>query len=232
MPAKNSIKEYVENGYYHVYNRGVEKRDIFLSEQDINVFLSYLKTYLLPKDVLGLQAVISSKESTRDQKDKAIKELSLNNYYGKIELLCYALMPNHFHLLIRQFQADAMDSFLNALSTRYVLYFNRKYHRVGPLYQGVYKAVLINSDEQLLHLTRYIHLNPYVRESRKFSSAEPMPWAFSLPDYLGLKTTSWLKPQFVLDYFTKTGNNSYSSFMGENQETEFLAPLTLDLDDE
>lgn len=225
MPAKNSIKEYVENGYYHVYNRGVEKRDIFLDEQDINVFLSYLKTYLLPKDELGLQAIIASNESSRAQKDKALKELKLNNYADKIDLLCYCLMANHFHLLIKQLQADAMDSFLNALSTRYVMYFNRKYHRVGPLYQGVYKAVLVTSGEQLLHLTRYIHLNPYVRNNIKFSSTAPMPWAFSLPDYLGLKTTPWLKPQTI-------PANTYASFMGESQEGEFLAPLALDLADE
>ena len=223
MPAKNSVKEYIPNGFYHIYNRGVEKRNICLDEQDYGVFLSYLKTYLLPKDSIILSAIINSKDSTWSEKDKAIKELKLKNFSGNIDLLAYALMPNHFHFLVKQTEAEAIDSFMNAISTRYVLYFNKKYHRVGPLYQGVYKAVLVSTEEQFLHLSRYIHLNP-PKESN-FPS--------SLPDYLGLKKTAWLKPEAVLSYFSRTNsNNTYASFMGESQYGgEFIAPIAIDLND-
>lgn len=225
MPAKNSIKKYVENGFYHIYNRGVEKRKIFLDDQDYAVFLSYLKTYLLPKDISGLQDTLVSKESSRQEKDKAAKLLKLNNYSDILDLLCFVLMPNHFHLLVKQTRANAIDSFLNALSTRYVTYFNRKYHRVGPLYQGVYKAVLVRSDEQLLHLTRYIHLNPPTGSD----------YPSSLPVYLGTKKIEWLKPEAILDYFSKTNpNNSYAAFMGKSSNDEvsgIIVESAIDLGD-
>jgi len=102
MPGKNALKKYVEDGFYHVYNRGVEKRNIFLDEQDYKVFLSYLKLYLTNKD----DSIIEIKKRTDlsdDQKNEKISKLmSSKNYFNKIELLCYVLMPNHFHLEIRQ----------------------------------------------------------------------------------------------------------------------------------
>jgi putative transposase len=223
VPAKNSVKEYIPNGCYHIYNRGVEKRDIFLDPQDFGVFLSYLKAYLLPKDLPGLNAIIDSKETTIAEKDKAHKLLRLKNFYENIDLLAYVLMPNHFHLLVRQMDAEAIDAFLNALSTRYVIYFNKKYHRVGPLYQGVYKAVLVNSENQLLHLTRYIHKNPPAGSD--FPS--------SLSDYLRQTNTSWLKAEEILSYFSKTNPaNTYSAFMNEGEDGQFIAPVAIDANED
>ena len=160
MPAKNSVKEFVSDSYYHIYNRGVEKRIIFKDEQDHAVFLSYLMTYLLPKDEVALRAVIANPGSTSKEKDKALKALRLNNFADSITLIAYCLMPNHFHLLVKQTEEMTIDSFMQSFCTRFSLYFNRKYRRVGPLFQGLYKAVRIVSDEQLLQLSRYIHRNP------------------------------------------------------------------------
>src|SRR3990170_2216093 len=100
MPAKNRIKEYSENSYYHIYNRGVEKRLIFLDQQDYGVFLSYLKEYLLPKNEKELFSRLSNPTLSPKEKDKILKLLRLNNFAGEITLLAYCLMPNHFHLLI------------------------------------------------------------------------------------------------------------------------------------
>src|SRR3990167_3190444 len=89
MPPKNSIKEYESGAYYHIYNRGVEKRPIFLDGQDYKVFLSYLKLYLSDPDLQGRTLKISPSRLVK-------------NYSDQIDLLCYCLMPNHFHLLIKQ----------------------------------------------------------------------------------------------------------------------------------
>lgn len=232
MPAKNSIKVYEENSYYHIYNRGVEKRDIFLDQQDFGTFLSYLKSYLSFKDTKALSLIIGSGESTRDQKQRAINELHLNNFFGNIELLAYTLMPNHFHLLIRQETATTMDAFINSLGTRYTMFFNQKHERVGPLYQGVYKAVKINTDEQLLHVSRYIHLNPFKLLGVSLSDWQKIKLPSSLPDYLGAKHTSWLKTDTILDYFSKDNpNNTYSNFMGEPSGGALIVPLALDYED-
>ncbi|MCL5090504.1 MAG: hypothetical protein M1514_00665, partial [Patescibacteria group bacterium] len=95
MPAKNSVKNYLKNGYYHLYNRGVEKRTIFQDKQDYTVFLSYLKEYLLPKDEAELMYRLSNQEISWIEKDKIIKALALNNFHDEISLLCFTLMENH-----------------------------------------------------------------------------------------------------------------------------------------
>ena len=159
MPSKNIIKTYLENGYYHIYNRGVEKRKIFLDEQDYRVFLSYLKLYLSSKEESVNE--IKNNDLKIENKEKTISEIyTLNNFFGKIELISFVLMPNHFHFELKQKSKKEIESFMRSLITKYSKYFNRKYDRVGPLFQGRYKAILIKSTEYLLHLSRYIHCNP------------------------------------------------------------------------
>src|SRR3989344_6311854 len=152
MPAKNRLKQYTENGYYHMYNRGTEKRKIFLDKQDYNVFLSYLKEYLLPKSEKELLEKLSDPLLSGTERDKILKILRLNNFSGEITLLAYCLMPNHFHFFIKQKSKGAIDKIMNSLGTRYTMYFNKKYKRVGSLYQGVYKGVLVTNQEHYLHL--------------------------------------------------------------------------------
>src|SRR5437763_38074 len=153
MASKNSIKPYIENAYYHIYNRGVEKRTIFQDQQDYAVFLSYLKSYLTPKNESALREELLNPQIISAEKDRILKLLRLNNFFDEINLVAFCLMPNHFHMLIKQKSAISIDAFMNSFITRYVIYFNKKYKRVGPLFQDVYKAVLVETDAQLLYLT-------------------------------------------------------------------------------
>ena len=201
-----------------------------MDEQDYNVFLSYLATYLSPKDEHFLQNILTSTESSAKEKVNANKLLRLKNYFGSIHLICYALLPNHFHLLIKEEGID-LHSFMNSIGTRYSMYFNRKYHRHGVLFQDVYKAVLIQSDEQLLVLSRYIHLNPTrwmnLPVQQWFQSTLPN----SLPEYLGKRKTSWIKTLYILDYFSKTQPTiSYESFIGLNVDEELIGTVILEED--
>lgn len=215
MPSKNSIKEFVADSYYHLYNRGVEKRLIFIDSQDYSVFLSYLKTYLLPKDSNALQAILLNPDTNGREKDKAKKLLRLNNFADDVFLISYCLMPNHFHLLLKQAGATSIDRFMNSLCTRYAMYFNKKYKRVGVLFQDHYKAVRVGTEEQFLHLSRYIHRNP-----RKILASQGGPLKdyiySSYPEYLGLKKSSWVNSNLVLDYFNKKdAPKSYKDFVEE-----------------
>lgn len=209
MPAKNSIKQYVEDGYYHVYNRGVEKRLIFLDGQDYSVFLKYLRFYVDPR--LG-----------SDPKRKSLAT--------EIDLLAYCLMPNHFHLLIKQKNKNSMTKLIRAVCTKYVMYFNQKYKRVGTLFQGKYKAALVTSDLYLLHLSRYIHLNPG-------SGSDPKAYKYSsYRCYLNLEKSSWVKPDFIVAYFKSAQRTdlkdslSYQSFVDDSWEdtSKILNDLTLE----
>ncbi|PJE67540.1 hypothetical protein COU95_01825 [Candidatus Shapirobacteria bacterium CG10_big_fil_rev_8_21_14_0_10_40_9] len=235
MPARNAIKEYQENGFYHLYNRGVEKRQIFLDGQDYAVFLKYLKEYLLPKDELNLNQKLSAPNLSYKEKDKILKLLRLNNFADEIKFLAYCLLPNHFHFLIQQKDAKSIDKFMQSLCTRYTMYFNRKYKRVGSLFQAVYKAVLIASEEQFLHLSRYIHkqalaLQVALQGETLQSPLQSQPsQPSSYPEYLGIRKTDWVHPEEVLSYFSNTNPAlSYEFFVKEEDNLEIIQSIIIE----
>ena len=217
------MKQYVEEGYYHIYNRGVEKRKIFLDEQDYKVFLKYLKLYLAPPGKLPIRKV-SIGNNTFQTVPRPLK-----NYYDKVKLLSYCLMPNHFHLLIKQTDKKSIELFMRSLATKYSVYFNKKYNRVGSLFQGPYKAVLASDDIYLLHLSRYIHLNP--------GKDSPYRMAYSsYPEYLQKRNTSWIYTKDILSHF-KTAKKtslkdmlSYQSFVDDyfQDPKEMVGELAID----
>lgn len=101
-----------------------------------------------------------------------------------IDFLGYCLMPNHFHFLVRQLVENGISIFMNRLQNSYVRYHNIEQTRHGPLFQGRFKAVLIDSEEQFIHVSRYIHLNPFSSSVVKdLSKLKRYPWS-SLQEYL------------------------------------------------
>jgi putative transposase len=226
LPAKNVIKQYIEGGFYHVYNRGVEKRTIFQDTQDYVVLLSYFKTTLSPP--------ITSTKGVSFAKDTPLKNpappYNIKNHFGQIELLAYCLMPNHFHLLIRQQNPKSIASFMSSVFTRYSVYFNRKYNRTGKLFENRYKAILIENESYLLHLSRYIHSNPLPTNTiqQHPNRHQILANAFSsYADYLNSRNTSWIRKEIILSYFSSYQKNSkhsnenklnYQDFVEANDE--------------
>ena len=228
MPAKNIRKQFTENGYYHIYNRGVEKRIIFMDDQDYRVFLHLLKFYLSPPDPLVNHPLTSLTGLD------PVRLRPFTTLEKEIDLYAYCLMPNHFHLLLKQITRDGITKLLIKVLTTYVMYFNKRYKRVGHLFQGTYKGVLIDSDAYLLHLSRYIHLNP-----SGLTGSNPVTYLYSSYSYyLGIKNASWVKPKFILDYFQTNKNdlflpkkiNSYKNFVEESEQNlqELLGTLLLE----
>lgn len=219
MPAKNVLKLYIENGFYHLYNRGVEKRIIFQDDQDYKVFLKYLKVYLEPPQSPEKRiAKIGNLSFTAPQR-------LLKNFHKEIELLVYCLIPNHFHLLIKQKSPRSIESFMRSLLTKYSTYFNKRYQRVGGLFQGTYKAVLIENENHLLHLSRYIHLNPVKHPDVKDTPLHTLRNSYSsYPEYLGQRKTDWIKTDFILSFFKSAQKThlkdilSYQSFIEDYLE--------------
>lgn len=213
MPQKNSRKEYGAGGYYHIYNRGVEKRDIFLDEQDYKVFLGYMKFYLESPPLQG--------QALQDLDGKLFAPSKIQkNYHDQIELLSYCLMPNHFHLLIKQSTDRGIAEFMQSLVLKYVLYFNKKYKRVGGLFQGRYKTVLINDENQFTYISKYIHRNPIDILPARPGLAGLVEYKYSsYGNYLGLFGQSWVNTHDVLSYFSKNNSKtSYKYFVEENSE--------------
>jgi REP element-mobilizing transposase RayT len=139
MPMKNAHKKFIEGGIYHVYNRGVNKQPIFFEDSDFNIFLGLLDRYILG----------NSPDFYHDTK----------NYRGRISLLAFCLLNNHIHLLVQQKDKKALTGFMHSLMTSFTMRINKKYDRVGHLFQGIYKARLIENDEDLLNVSKYIHTN-------------------------------------------------------------------------
>ena len=133
--------------FYHVYNRGVEKRDIFLDHNDRERFLRMLYIANATKPVVF-----------RTTKDVAYP--LIDRGAQKLAIGAYCLMPNHFHLLVKETTEGGLSAFMEKLMTGYSMYFNKRYTRVGPLFQGRFKAEHVNRDEYLKYLFSYIHLNP------------------------------------------------------------------------
>lgn len=192
MPSRNTIREFAIDNYYHVYNRGVEKRTIFLDEQDYTVFLGLLKKHLI-----GVNDFANNRH-----KSKSMSE--------QIELLAYCLMPNHFHLLFYLMDDLAITELMKKLSTGYVIYFNHKYNRVGGLFQGRYKASRIGADDYLHHISRYIHMNPENYEAWPYSS---------FVYYATNKHNPWLNTQKVLQLFDGS-KSKYVDFVKDYKDNK------------
>jgi len=191
MPAKNVEKIYKVNAVYHAYNLGVEKRKIFLDDQDYRVFLHLLKYYL------SAAGKGTPHPITTTGKLNLIRPRPLKNLNREVELIAYCLMPNHYHLLLKQTTIDGMTKLLRRVATTYSLYFNRRYKRVGYLFQGRYKAVRIEDQAGLLQLSCYIHLNPKGLEQMTRCDLVTYPYS-SYPYFLRLKTADWLHPEEIL----------------------------------
>jgi putative transposase len=187
MPGRNIVKVYDSNSYYHVYNRGVEKRVIFIDEQDYSVFIGLLKRYF----------DIPSEKGSRGR--------PYINLEGEVEVVAFCLMPNHFHMLLYQIELGSVTKLMRAVCSSYSTYFNNKYDRVGSLFQGSFRAILVNNDNYLQYLSRYIHRNPEDYLNWKWSS---------LPYWLGYKTSFWLKPHRLID----TSKKRYYDYVADDDD--------------
>lgn len=195
MPHKHTVKPYVMGGFYHVYNRGVNKADIFIDDQDYRVFLHLLKYYLSPIESLDKSHPLGGLTDI-----KIVRPRPLANLEDEVDLVAFCLMPNHFHLLVQQHTADGMTKLMRRLVTTYAMYMNKRHKRVGHLFQSTYKAVLIEDEQYLLHLSRYIHCNPHVLPSMTGIILVNYPYS-SYPYYLGRKHALWVKPKAILSFF-------------------------------
>ncbi|MDO8515322.1 MAG: transposase [bacterium] len=226
MPQKNSHKIYYADGYYHVYNRGVEKRNIFEGEKDYAVFLHLLRTALVEPEKIKQEneTLFSLGLNNPKLQGSTLQKFIFHpreNFYGRINLICYCLMQNHYHLLIQQKDVDALSEFMKSIITAYSMYFNKKYERVGPLFQGSFKAVDIQNETYFLWLSRYIHRNPINFLNYSFSSYQ---------DYIGNRNTEWVNKD-LLQLQGSTLQDQIQKYRGfvESGEKQFnLENLTLE----
>jgi putative transposase len=168
---------------YHVYNHSIEGMKIFTNNNEYKRFINAIRFYQIEEPQVKFSDFIETSLSSFattiidwgrfDKKDKIVK------------VIAYCVMPTHFHVILSQLTDQGIPSFVSNLLNSYARYFNAKYKRKGPLWQGRTKKILIDSDLYLLHLTRYIHLNPVTA----YLVDKPEDWfASSYNEYL-MKTS-------------------------------------------
>ena len=187
---------FAEGEYYHVYNRGNSKQEIFKGASDYDRFVKTLH-------------LSNSSEAFKIKNFTDVDILGEKHKEQLVHIGAYCLMTNHFHLLLTPAQKDGIPQFMLRLGTSYAAYFNKKHHRTGSLFEGSYKARYADSDRYLKYLFSYIHLNPFrdsegnVRRLTTIDTLTSYPYS-SLPDYLGVerKQSVVLSPDKFPHYFT------------------------------
>ena len=134
--------------YYHIYNRGVDKRVIVNDARDSERFLQSLEFFNSREPIVSLREIISNK-----------KDKNLKHHDPLVEIISYCLNPNHFHFLLKEIHEGGISEFMKRLGGGYTWYFNNKNKRHGSLFQGTFKSIHIKSNEQLLRTSVYVSLN-------------------------------------------------------------------------
>lgn len=194
---------------YHVFNKSIANYTIFNDDSEFLRILNIIRYYQIKNDGIRFSSANrSNKElSANNFKHRPNKEARLN------DIIAYCFMPTHFHLIIKQLTEKGTSIFMNNIQNSYTRYFNIRHNRKGPLWEGPFKSVLVGNDEQLLHLTRYIHLNPVTA----FLVNNPEDWKWSSYGEFTIKSMAVDK----ICYFNKILNidpDSYKTFVTDRIE--------------
>lgn len=194
MPGR--ITPLVVGEIYHIFNRGIDRRQTFTNKWEYQRAINAIKFYRIANPPIRLSKFLTFEDIRKNQVLEVLQKSK-----PLVEILSFCLMPNHFHLLLRQKEIKGISIFLSNFQNSYTRYFNTRHQRDGSLFLDQFKAVRIENEEQLIHVSRYIHLNPYtgfiiktVQELNNYTLS-------SLPLYLKDSSNDYIERDTVLSYF-------------------------------
>jgi len=175
----------VENEFYHIYNRGVDKRSIFSDKNDLERFFQSMQEFNSIKPI----GSIFENSFNKNKTNKGVSHL--------VQFVAFCLNPNHFHFILTQLEERGIEKFMHRLGTGYTKYFNEKHSRSGALFQGRFKANHINSNEYLLHAGTYVNLNHKVHKLKSGKDLFLSSWnEYMDADHPGICSKDILLGQF------------------------------------
>lgn len=197
---------------YHVFNRGVNKQPILFTPRDYNRAVDTIKYYIVNRPPLPYSKFI---KLTREAGNEVSTRM-LKGEHG-VKLISYVLMPNHFHFILTQLIDEGITNFIRNLQISITKYINTKNNRSGPLLQGQFKVVLIEDDEQLIHVCRYVHLNPYTSFIvNNIEELKSYNWS-SLREFLSLTDEEFCTKDIILSTF-KNKIDKYWDFISNQAD--------------
>ncbi len=224
MPTNRKLV-FANDEIYHIFNRGIEKRPTFTDKREYKRALLTLDFYRFAKPPVKLSKFLVI---PGDQQEKFLENIK-KEFEKLVEIICFCLMPNHFHFLLKQKLDNGISTFISNLTNSYTRYFNTKHERIGPLFEGIFKAVRIESEEQLIHTSRYIHLNPVSSFLIEPEELESYQWS-SYCEFLGLPGENLITKDLVLGFFPSV--NDYKKFVLDHADyarrLELIKHLTLE----
>jgi len=192
------------NEFYHIFNRTIANETVFNNKHHLNRILSLIDFYRfkVPLSYSKFQSL------PKEEKEKIL--VGIYNSSPLVEIYCFAFMPNHYHFLIKQLQDNGIEDFISNLQNSFAKFYNKKYDRKGSLFCHSFERVRIETEEQFIHVSRYIHLNPVTSCIIKLEELDNYLFT-SFPAYLGKRLFSFINTEIILNHF-KT-NQRYKEFV-------------------
>lgn len=189
MPRKDPL---VTGEVYHVMNKSIAGYEIFISEKDYERMLHLLRFFSLAEQPAKFSYFLQHDPQVLTG-DIEGRLAALSQYGQQVQLIAYCVMPTHFHIVLKQLVDNGVSEFLRKSLNAYARYFNLKYRRKGTLWMSRFKNVRAENDEQLLHLTRYVHLNPVA--AGLVEKAQAWPYS-SYREYIDRENIRWPMTKF------------------------------------
>lgn len=187
--------------YYHIYNRGVDKRKIFLSDKDYCRFLTSMKEFNQVDPIFSLYW---------HNQQKRKQDVGVRHLQRLVEIVCYCLNLNHIHLILKQLTENGISEYMKRLGGGYTNYFNHHYKRSGVLFQGKFKSVRIRTGAHLLYLSAYVNRNYFIH-----GYGDDSDWIYSsFLDYTGKEGNGLCNTKIILSQFKN--KEEYRQFMQDN----------------
>ena len=224
MPGRKTVL--VNHEIYHIFNRGVALQPTFLNHANYSRAIAALLYYQHLNPPIKFSKF--TQKSSSDQQEILVSLAQQNRTHA--DLITFCFMPNHFHLLLKQNLDNGISKYLSQFTNSYTKYFNTKNNRSGHLFQGNFKAARIESNEQLLHVSRYIHLNPFSGCLVKNIKALNTYRYSSLPEYLNPTQSKNFQKNIIIDQFStpEKFENFIFNQADYQKQLQLIKHLTLD----
>ncbi len=211
MPGRD-IK-FVNKGIYHIFNKTTDRSKVFFDDALCYLFLDVLKYYRSTKSNLRYS---NYKNLTQEIKEFYDKQLQIEKYFH-VNLFCFSLMPAHYHLLLQQKRNDGVSHYISQIINSFTHYYNIKFSRLGSLFLSPFRAVEVRTQEQFIHVSRYIHLNHYSSGIITDTNELYVNPFSSFPRYMNSNKDDLIEKNYLLKMFNNNPKR-YKEFVLNNAE--------------